>query len=55
MPKGYWIVRVDITDQERYKSYVPPTPSLGEVRRALSGASRVASKIPKAAVAFATR
>jgi len=22
MLKGYWIVRVDITDQEKYKSYV---------------------------------
>ena len=22
MPKGYWIVRVDITDQEQYKKYV---------------------------------
>jgi uncharacterized protein (DUF1330 family) len=22
MPKGYWIVRVDITDQEQYKVYV---------------------------------
>lgn len=22
MPKGYWIVRVDITDQEQYKAYV---------------------------------
>ncbi len=22
MPKGYWIVRVDIKDQEQYKSYV---------------------------------
>jgi len=22
MPKGYWIVRVDITDQEHYKLYV---------------------------------
>jgi len=22
MPKGYWIVRVDITDQEKYKTYV---------------------------------
>jgi uncharacterized protein (DUF1330 family) len=22
MPKGYWIVRVDITDQEKYKAYV---------------------------------
>ena len=22
MAKGYWIVRVDITDQERYKTYV---------------------------------
>jgi len=22
MPKGYWIVRVDITDQEKYKEYV---------------------------------
>ena len=22
MPKGYWIVRVDITDQEKYKLYV---------------------------------
>ena len=22
MPKGYWIVRVDITDMERYKDYV---------------------------------
>ena len=22
MPKGYWIVRVDITDLERYKGYV---------------------------------
>ncbi len=22
MPKGYWIVRVDITDMERYKTYV---------------------------------
>ena len=22
MPKGYWIVRVDTTDQEKYKEYV---------------------------------
>ena len=22
MPKGYWIVRVDITDPEQYKTYV---------------------------------
>lgn len=22
MPKGYWIVRVDITDQEQYKRYM---------------------------------
>jgi uncharacterized protein (DUF1330 family) len=22
MPKGYWIVRVDIVDQEQYKAYV---------------------------------
>ena len=22
MPKGYWIVRVDITDQEQYKLYM---------------------------------
>ena len=22
MPKGYWIVRVDIGDQEKYKAYV---------------------------------
>ena len=22
MPKGYWIVRVDITDPEKYKSYI---------------------------------
>jgi uncharacterized protein (DUF1330 family) len=22
MPKGYWIVRVDIADQEQYKKYV---------------------------------
>lgn len=22
MPKGYWIVRVDIADQEKYKAYV---------------------------------
>lgn len=22
MPKGYWIVRVDITDMEQYKSYM---------------------------------
>ena len=22
MAKGYWIVRVDITDQERYKLYI---------------------------------
>ncbi|HEY0720280.1 MAG TPA: DUF1330 domain-containing protein [Gammaproteobacteria bacterium] len=22
MPKGYWIVRVDIVDQEKYKAYV---------------------------------
>ena len=22
MPKGYWIVRVDITDQEKYKDYI---------------------------------
>ncbi len=22
MPKGYWIVRVDISDQEKYKTYV---------------------------------
>lgn len=22
MPKGYWIVRVDIADQEKYKGYI---------------------------------
>ena len=22
MPKGYWIVRVDITDEQRYKAYI---------------------------------
>jgi uncharacterized protein (DUF1330 family) len=22
MPKGYWIVRVDVTDQEQYQAYV---------------------------------
>jgi uncharacterized protein (DUF1330 family) len=22
MPKGYWIVRIDVTDPERYKAYV---------------------------------
>ena len=22
MPKGYWIVRVDITDQDKYKAYI---------------------------------
>ena len=22
MPKGYWIIRVDITDVEKYKSYI---------------------------------
>jgi len=22
MPKGYWIVRVDVTDPERYKAYI---------------------------------
>lgn len=22
MPKGYWIVRVDIADQEKYKDYI---------------------------------
>lgn len=22
MPKGYWIARVDVTDQEQYKAYV---------------------------------
>jgi uncharacterized protein (DUF1330 family) len=22
MPKGYWIVRVDITDQEQYRAYM---------------------------------
>jgi uncharacterized protein (DUF1330 family) len=22
MPKGYWVARVDITDQERYKAYI---------------------------------
>jgi uncharacterized protein (DUF1330 family) len=22
MPKGYWIVRVDVTDLERYKTYI---------------------------------
>jgi len=22
MPKGYWIVRVDVTDQERYSAYL---------------------------------
>lgn len=22
MPKGYWIVRVDITDQEKYNAYI---------------------------------
>jgi uncharacterized protein (DUF1330 family) len=22
MPKGYWIVRVDITDEQKYKAYI---------------------------------
>jgi len=22
MPKGYWIVRVDITDEQKYKTYI---------------------------------
>ncbi|HEY8268240.1 MAG TPA: DUF1330 domain-containing protein [Xanthobacteraceae bacterium] len=22
MPKGYWIVRVDVADQEKYKAYI---------------------------------
>lgn len=22
MPKGYWIVRVDITDMEKYRAYI---------------------------------
>ena len=22
MPKGYWIARVDVTDQEKYKDYI---------------------------------
>jgi uncharacterized protein (DUF1330 family) len=22
MPKGYWIARVDVTDQEKYKAYI---------------------------------
>jgi uncharacterized protein (DUF1330 family) len=23
MPKGYWIVRVDVADSERYSTYIP--------------------------------
>ncbi len=26
MPKGYWIVRVDVTDQEQYKAYLAANP-----------------------------
>ena len=27
MPKGYWIVRVDVADQEKYKAYTRPMPN----------------------------
>jgi len=25
MAKGYWIIRVDITDPQRYENYIAPT------------------------------
>ena len=28
MPKGYWIVRVDITDPEQYKKYIAANASV---------------------------
>lgn len=31
MPKGYWIVRVDITDEERYKAYM--AANVGPLKR----------------------
>ena len=56
MPKGYWIVRVDITDQEKYKTYVAANAqTLGKVWRALSCASRSLRKSRRRQVVFAMR
>jgi uncharacterized protein (DUF1330 family) len=30
MPKGYWIVRLDVTDKEQYKKYVAVAPAVVE-------------------------
>jgi uncharacterized protein (DUF1330 family) len=27
MPKGYWIIRVDVADAERYQAYMAATPA----------------------------
>jgi hypothetical protein len=40
MAKGYWIVRVDITDQEKYKSYIGQCRAPQEIWRPLLGARR---------------
>ena len=38
MPKGYWIVRVDVKDEEPVKRYVAGKSSdLREIRRTLFG------------------
>ncbi len=40
MPKGYWIVRMDTTDPERYKVYATATPRLsGNTARNFSRAA----------------
>lgn len=26
MPKGYWIIRIDVTDQEQFKTYAAAAP-----------------------------
>ena len=55
MAKGYWIVRVDITDQEQYKSYVAANAKPLAKYGARFWCEPVASRIQKAPAALAMR
>ena len=56
MAKGYWIVRVDVADAEKYKAYIAANAApLQAIRRPLPGARRQVLRPSKAAAAPATR
>ena len=54
MPKGYWIVRVDIADQEKYKAYIAANAAPLTQYAPASWSVAASTKPSKAAAAPAT-